>query len=156
MLVSRIIPLDFNFALYNFHHIGYLTSSIDFEVQFFNSLGFERHGDCVIDFARGVDIQFLKDPMSGILIELICPFPEDRLSMLSQEVMKFRLSLIKLMNRRSGPYHLGFIVRKSTSAIEMPGLRCIIPKSPAIALGGREVAFYLSKTGSLIEMIYQK
>jgi methylmalonyl-CoA/ethylmalonyl-CoA epimerase len=119
------------------HHIGYLVTDIQAARNEFSILGFVPDGNIIYDEARDVQICFMRQGES--VIELVCP------ASLQSPIAPM------LKKYRNMPYHLCFEADNFDEADKR--YTPVKPQQPAIAFGGRQVAFYMSSEIGLIELL---
>ncbi len=126
----------------NVHHIGYLCKNIGRAKRSFETLGYRAETETVRDDIRKIDICFLiKD---GYRIELISPATED--------------SVVSGLIRKIGnsPYHICYVSDDFEADIEtlkQNGYIMIDRPTPAPALGGRRVVFFIHMHAGMIELL---
>lgn len=128
-----------------FHHVGFVVASIkDAAPGFADSLEAEWDGEIIHDPNQGVRVSFLKgrspaDP----LVELVEPASEE------SPVMRF-------LKKGGGLHHLCYetanLDRQLESARACGGLVTRMPL-PAIAFGGRRIAWVYTRNKLLIEYL---
>ncbi len=137
------IDFDTDFV---FHHVGYAVENMDRSIKAFNKIGFVKDSDVVPDEFRKVNIVFMKNKAGGQLVELIEPMSEE--SPAYQTVCK--------MNGSASPYHICYEVDDIEWAVKELKRRKFVVTSkanPAVAIGGRRVAFLFQKDAGLIELV---
>ena len=122
-------------------HIGYAVKNIENAKNEMESLGF-TFGMVVKDSDRNIFICFGKN--AGYRVELVAPISKG--------------SSIDVLLTKIGPtpYHLCFSSRnieKDIVCLEKKRFKVIMPLAPAIALGGKRVAFLYSLQAGLIEIV---
>lgn len=127
------------------HHIGFVVSSIrECAESFALSLGATWDGNIVVDPVQKVHVTFFQghnptDP----LIELVEPgAPESPVS--------------QFLQRGGGLHHLCYEVRDLDSHLrfcQSAGTRIIRPPVPAVAFGGRRIAWGITKKRLLMEFL---
>lgn len=124
-----------------FHHLGVACSQISREIDAWKLLGYEEEGGPFIDPLQGVSGQFMVG--LGPRVELLEPLP------LSKTLDPFLKAGIKI-------YHTAYITQSLGLTIDsFVSERALIlshPK-PAIAFGGRQVAFLALRSRHIIELI---
>lgn len=124
------------------HHIGYAVKNIDFSINEFEKMGYQRYKDKVVDEKRKVVIQFMIN--KGYMIELIAPIGED--SPINNIIKKVG----------SGPYHICYETNDiEKQIIDLSEDRYILIQKPdkAIAIENRRVAFLFKKGIGIIELV---
>lgn len=126
---------------YDFHHIGYATTSLEREREFFERLGYEQKGLDFVDTKQGVMGCFLEG--TGPRIELLENLPDSN-------------TLTPWLNSGVNMYHLAYLVVDLDNAIEWArGQRgkMIVEPLPAVAFNGRRICFFAFRLGPMIEFI---
>jgi methylmalonyl-CoA/ethylmalonyl-CoA epimerase len=124
-----------------FHHVGYATASIQESLKVFLNIGYHLSGDLIIDKHREILIQFIEDE-KGHRIELIEDLPDSNSRLIG-----------KVLNVRSGSYHLAYETPRISNRASTLGLRQLGKCEPADAFLGHHVAFFVGKDGALFEFI---
>jgi methylmalonyl-CoA/ethylmalonyl-CoA epimerase len=127
------------------HHIGFVASSIQGSAQSFaHSLGATWDGNIVFDPLQKVRVTFLKGRnAAGPLIELVEP------SEPNSPVSRF-------LERGGGLHHLCYEVEDIESHLrycKSVGTIVIRPLVPAVAFGGRRIAWAVTKQRLLVEFL---
>ena len=122
-------------------HIGYAVNNIENAKKEMESLGFV-FGKVVNDTDRNVFICFGEN--AGYRVELVAPINKG--------------SSIDVLLTKIGPtpYHLCFSskdIEEDIVCLEKKKFKVIMPLAPAIALGGKRVAFLYSLQAGLIEIV---
>ena len=126
-----------------FHHLGYATRSITLSMEIFQALGYKAEGPLISDSQLGVKIQFLLNITSGVdRIELVEDLPDGCVH-----------SISKILNQRAGSYHLGYMVDSILQFSKSANFRRMTECQPARAFNGRHVCFFMSRDGSIVELI---
>lgn len=129
----------------SFHHVGFVVASIDTSVRgIAKSVGAEWDGIITHDPLQSVRVAFLR-PKEGRdpLLELVEPAGE------KSPVMTF-------LKRGGGLHHLCYEVDKLVEQLERSranGGLVVRPPVPAVAFGGRRIAWFYSKEKLLIEFL---
>ena len=124
-------------------HIGYAVANMERAMCDMEQLGFAFNNP-IDDVDRNVQIAFGKN--GEYKIELVCPMNKSLGSPVDLQLSKMR----------SGPYHLCFVAdgfEEDITALIREGFRLTVPPKPAVAFGGRRVAFLYSLGGGLIELV---
>ena len=127
------------------HHVGFVLASIEESVaSFASSLGASWDGNIVFDPLQKVRVTFLRTPHEGdALIELVEPGdPESPVS--------------RFLQRRGGLHHLCYEVADLEAHLDFSksvGTMIIRPPVPAVAFGGRRIAWALTKKRLLLEFL---
>lgn len=126
-----------------YHHLGYATKSITLSMEIFEFLGYRAEGDLISDSQLGVKIQFLLNIGNEVeRIELVEDLPNSGTQ-----------SISKILNQRSGSYHLAYLVDSILQFSKSANLRRVTECQPARAFSERHVCFFMSRDGALIELI---
>jgi len=128
-------------GMLRFHHIGVACRDVEKEMQAFSILGYRIEGPPFQDPLQKISGCFLSGP--GPRIELLAPLDE------SSPVESW-------LKKDAKMYHQAFEVESLAPAIAALSARHAVVVSrpkPAIAFGGRKVAFLLCPNGLLIELI---
>lgn len=123
------------------HHTGYAVKNIEKARESFQALGY-RFGKRTEDAARNVWVMFGENGDSRI--ELISPLSPG--------------SPVDDILRKNGcmPYHICYEtadLEKEAERLQRAGFRMIREPEPACALQGRRVAFFMSLSAGLIELV---
>lgn len=132
------LPLPHGYA---FHHVGFATASIERESGFFEGLGYRVEGVDFEDPRQGVRGRFMTGP--GPRIELL-------------ESLPGRVTLTPWLQAGVKIYHMGFEVtdlEASLSWIRGQGAKVVVKPVPAVAFGGRCIAFAMLRNRFMIELI---
>jgi methylmalonyl-CoA/ethylmalonyl-CoA epimerase len=129
-------------------HIGYAVTEVEEAAAAFLNLGYAVHALCggggyIDDRSRRVRICFLRDP-GGARVELVAPLGEN--------------SPVRAWLEKNGPspYHIAYEsadVPADAANLRKRGFLLVGPPSPAVAFGGRLVAFLYGKAAGLIELV---
>lgn len=126
-----------------FHHVGVACSDIETEAARLAILGYAREGSSFSDPRQGVRGLFLAGQAPRL--ELLEPLAHSEGGVLTPWLDKG----IKL-------YHLAYetpSVPASVEALRQERGKLIVPPVPAVAFGGREIAFVMLRNQVLIELI---
>jgi methylmalonyl-CoA/ethylmalonyl-CoA epimerase len=124
-----------------FHHLGVACRDLDAEEQVWTPLGYVRESADFEDPRQQIRGRFLVGP--GPRLELLVGTPGSTV-------------LDPWLSRGIKIYHQAFEVPAVAGAIEalvVDGARVVVEPVPAVAFGGREIAFLMLRNGSLIEVI---
>jgi methylmalonyl-CoA/ethylmalonyl-CoA epimerase len=127
------------------HHIGFVLESIqEIAESFARSLGATWDGNIIFDPLQQVRVTFLQGThVSDSLIELVEPGgPESPVS--------------RFLERRGGLHHLCYEVEDLESHLafcKSVGTITIRPPVPAVAFGGRRIAWALTRKRLLVEFL---
>jgi catechol 2,3-dioxygenase-like lactoylglutathione lyase family enzyme len=125
-----------------FHHIGVACRDLDGEAAYFASLGYEPEGEPFTDPVQGVRGRFFVAPDQPRLELLVNAGETGPLDPWLGKGVKF--------------YHFAYEARSLDAAItEMKAARArvLVNPVPAVAFGGRKIAFLIQPNGMLIELI---
>lgn len=127
----------------SFHHVGVACNDIRAEAQHFAALGYVAEGEPFEDRTQGIRGLFMAGQLPRV--ELL-----ESLDTTAPGVLTPWLAHgIKL-------YHLAYIAPDLTQAIEamrMQRGKLVAPPMPAVAFGGRKIAFLVLPNRLLIELI---
>lgn len=140
-MMINIPMLSISPSGHTFHHIGYATTSLVREREFFKHLGYEQEG---LDF---------KDPVQGIL-GCFLQGPGPRLELL--ENLPGSNTLTPWLNTGIKMYHIAYEVEDLENAIVWARSRrgkMTVPPVPAIAFHGRRICFFAFRQGPMLEFI---
>jgi len=124
------------------HHIGYLVKNIDKATAEFLKLGYSIIKEKCRDDYRKVDITFLDN--NSYCVELISPICEE--SVVSGLMPKYKNS----------PYHICYEADSLEVAAEeltANGFTAIDEATPAPAIDGRKVQFFVNRFMGMIEVV---
>jgi methylmalonyl-CoA/ethylmalonyl-CoA epimerase len=127
-----------------FHHLGVACRSVEREAEGYAALGYRPEGDEFDDPGNGIQGVFLCGP--GPRIELVVDRPGARV-------------VEPWLRHGSTVYHIAFEVDDLTRAIEEragAGAKLISPPNPAVAFGGRCIAFLVLRNRMLVELIARR
>lgn len=128
------------------HHIAYAVASIEAARSKMEYLGYEVSQSVMSDTLRNIKIEFMKHTESGMVIELVEPEGEPN-------------PVSGCLDKNNGmavPYHICYETENLEQEIEKArknGFMMIQKPAPAPAIGGRRVAFLVSKDGGMIELV---
>jgi len=125
----------------HFHHLGVACRDLHRELEGWLALGYRTEGEAFSDPLQKVQGRFLTGP--GPRLELLSPTTPD------SPVHGF-------LERGTKLYHHGFEVaafEAVLAALQRRGARVTAAPAPAVAFGGRRVAFLMTPTLNLIEII---
>jgi len=124
-----------------FHHLGVACRDLSRESEGWLAIGYRAEGETFIDPLQRVRGQFLIGP--GPRLELLTPTTSDS-------------PVTGFLDRGTKLYHQGFeapAFEDTLAALQSRGARVTAPPAPAVAFGGRRVAFLMTPTLNLIEII---
>lgn len=127
----------------NIDHIGYAVKNIERATRSFEAVGFQ-FGEVIEDTDRNIYICFGEN--DGYRIELVAPLD------------KMKESPVDGILKGVGPtpYHICYKTEDITAALtdlETKGYKLIVPPAPAVAFGGKKVAFFMNLGTGLIEIV---
>jgi methylmalonyl-CoA/ethylmalonyl-CoA epimerase len=128
-------------SAYHFHHAGLACRNLEQEVQWFSMLGYRKEGSLFTDPLQGINGQFML--LGSSRIELLESLPDSHV-------------LDNWLARGSPIYHFGFEVadlQRSLDALGALRAKVVSDPKPAVAFGGRRVAFCMRPNRTLIELI---
>jgi len=124
-----------------FHHIGVACLDLDTEASAFGALGYAQEGADFEDSIQGVSGRFLVG--AGPRLELLAPLGSGGV-------------LTPWLQRGTKLYHLAYQTRDLVSSLEdlrRVRARVMVAPVPAVAFGGRAIAFLLMPNLLLLELI---
>ncbi len=127
----------------NFHHLGYACASLARDRAQFEQLGYRAEGEPFADETQGIAGLFMTGP--GPRIELL-------------ENLPGRTTLTPWLTQGTKVYHFAYEVPSMDVALAWArGQRAVttVKPVPAIAFGGRHIAFVMLRNGWLLEFIEQ-
>jgi methylmalonyl-CoA/ethylmalonyl-CoA epimerase len=128
----------------DFHHVGVACTAIAAEERFFAMLGYRREGDVFEDRVQGIRGCFMAG--QGPRVELLEPLATgDAKSVLAPWLAQG----VKL-------YHLAYLAPRLAAAIaalRAQRAKLVVAPVPAVAFGGREIAFVMLPNRLLVELI---
>ena len=125
-----------------FHHVGVACTDILHEQRHFESLGYVAEGEVFEDALQGIRGLFMAGQTPRI--ELLAPLGND------PGVLRDWLA------RGAKFYHLAYIVGDLADAIaslRTKRAKLVLGPVPAVAFGGRHVAFLMQPNQTLVELI---
>jgi len=126
---------------YDFHHVGYATTSLERERNFFACLGYRQEGQSFSDPLQGVAGCFLTGP--GPRIELLENLPGGEM-------------LTPWLNAGIKIYHFAYLVDDLEGALrwaKTQRTRVTVAPVPAVAFNGRHISFVMFRNGLMLEFI---
>ena len=127
-----------------FHHVGFVVNNIaEMAVGFTRSVNGAWNGAVFEDPIQKVKVTFLSTPGSTVQIELVEPVGPD------SPVRAF-------LEKGGGLHHLCYEVKdceEALSVIRQNGGKIVRRSKPAIAFGGRNIAWALTEQKLLIEFL---
>ena len=128
-------------AIGAFHHLGVACRNLERERSAYAQLGYEPEGDEFDDPGHGIRGVFLTGP--GPRLELVVARPGSAV-------------LEPWLSSGSTVYHLAYETDDLTGAVDAQrhaGAKLVVAPRPAVAFGGRSVAFVMLRTRMLVELI---
>jgi methylmalonyl-CoA/ethylmalonyl-CoA epimerase len=128
---------------FTFHHVGVACANIATEASYFATLGYVGEGEAFEDPIQGVRGLF----MAG---------QSPRLELLEALVSGSSGVLAPWLAKGIKLYHLAYFVRRLGPAIDAMRTRrgkLVVAPVPAVAFGGRDIAFVMLPNRMLIELI---
>ena len=127
-----------------FHHVGFVVRNIDESVaRFTRSVNGSWNGAVFEDPIQKVKVTFLSTPASEVQIELVEPATAD------SPVRAF-------LEKGGGLHHLCYEVKdceKALLGVRQNGGSIVRRAKPAVAFGGRNIAWALTRDKLLIEFL---
>lgn len=124
-------------------HIGYAVKRLDRARAAFEAIGFQFE-EPVEDRDRNVLLQF--GGKDGVRIELVAPLDKTLPSPVDSYLSKLGPT----------PYHFCYgteDLEGEIGSLEQRGFRVTVPPAPAVAFGGRRVAFMMNLGLGLMELV---
>ncbi len=128
-------------AQLDFHHVGIACRRLASERESYLALGFKEEGPVFEDPRQQIRGQFLTQ--GSFRVELLEPTTPE------SPVHAHLRAGVKM-------YHQAFTVAALGEAIaelQKTGAHVVVPPTPAVAFGGRSIAFLMLRTTMLIELI---
>ena len=126
------------------HHVGFVIASIAGGIDSFaRSVQAVAKSAIIHDPIQDVRVAFLKTPLGGPLIELVEPASE-------------KSPVAKFLSRGGGLHHLCYEVPDLAEQLSAArACRCAVVRSPqpAVAFGGRPIAWVVTREKLLIEYL---
>lgn len=126
------------------HHIGFVVAEIEASLRgFIQSLGASWDGHIFEDPHQNVKVAFLATRPGDALIELVEPAGE------SSPVMQF-------LKKGGGMHHVCYEVDSLTQSLQelrARGALLVKRPKPAVAFGGRQIAWILTAEKLLVELL---
>ncbi|MEM9379883.1 MAG: VOC family protein [Planctomycetota bacterium] len=126
-----------------FHHVGVACTDLDREAERFGQLGYRREGDDFTDPEQRISGRFLVADGQPRLELLVDSGPGGPLGPWLEKGVKL--------------YHFAYEVPDLGAALDRltrDRARVVVPPVPAVAFGGREIAFAMQPGGFLVELIH--
>jgi len=127
------------------HHIGIVVAQIDESRALYDFLGYQPHTPVIHDPVQTAYVQFLRLAGADHYIELVAPDGPD--SLLSAAASK-RLPLNHLCYATPAIQH-------ACNSLESDRWRLLSEPTPSVAFDGRKIAWLMSPTRLIIELVEQ-
>ncbi|MBV8159834.1 MAG: VOC family protein [Acidimicrobiia bacterium] len=139
-----VVPPAADESLLELHHVGVAVNDIDAAAGFYASfLGYAALGPSVADPRHGVRVRFFAPPGPvDPLLELVSPLGTDS-------------PVANVLTNGGGAYHVCYTAADLDAAIALAraaGALVVSPPTPAVAFGGRPIAWCYSPGRQLIEL----
>lgn len=124
-----------------FHHVGFATTNVDRDVEFFSMLGYRQEGTDFIDPEQGIRGIFMIG--GGPRIELL-------------ENLSGSSTLTPWLEAGSRLYHLAYMVqdvRQCIQSAQSAGAILLRGSAPSVAFSGRLISFVQFRNRLVIELI---
>lgn len=135
------LPLLGRLVAAEFHHVGFATTGLKREIDFFSMLGYRQEGADFIDPRQGIHGMFLVG--GGPRVELLENMPGSE-------------TLTPWLKAGSRLYHLAYMVPDIMQAIEVAqedGAIVLRKPAPSVAFSGRLISFVKFRNRLVIEFI---
>jgi methylmalonyl-CoA/ethylmalonyl-CoA epimerase len=127
-----------------FHHVGVACRDLDAETEAFGVLGYQPEGVDFVDDGQGIRGRFMVGP--GPRLELLVGLPGSSV-------------LEPWLDKGIKFYHQAFVVESLSASLQElrgEGNRMVSPPTPAVAFGGRHIAFVVLRNMAMVELIQQE
>jgi len=126
------------------HHIGFLTTDLAAaSAHFCATLGYQIESGVIEDPLQTAQVQFLRQPFATSWFELVTPNGEEG-------------KLSNALRRGDSLHHVCFEVTDlefACSAYRDRGCLMVGPPTPAVAFGGRRIAWFMDRRRFLFELV---
>jgi methylmalonyl-CoA/ethylmalonyl-CoA epimerase len=125
------------------HHTGVLVRDIAEAASRYERLGYERKSGLIQDPLQQARVQFFRLPGETVLLELIAPDSEAS-------------HLSVALEKSGGLHHLCYAVEGVDAVcadLRSKGLSLVRPPTPAVAFGGRRIAWLMGRDRLLVELL---
>ena len=126
------------------HHVGYLVADPGaWARRLADAFGYVVESEVIADPVQTASVQFLRLPGDSVWLELVSPLGASS-------------KLDRALRRGEGLHHLCFEVEDIENAVDglrLHSMRSIAPIVPAIAFGGRRIAWLTNRSGGLFELV---
>ena len=128
----------------NLHHIGIAVRDIaQATADYHRRLGCELEGGVVHDPVQTAFIQFLRFPGDSVLIELVAPDgPQSKLT-----------NAVKKGGGLNHVCHSTDDIESACQALQDEGMAILLDPTPAVAFGGRRIAWLMGEDRVLTELV---
>jgi len=126
-----------------FHHVGVACRDIAAEATHFTTLGYHPEGEPFEDRVQGTRGMFMAGQSPRV--ELLEPLEADAPGVLAP-----------WLSQRIKLYHLGYIapdLSEAIASLRSQRGKLVVPPVPAVAFGGRNIAFVMLANRLLVELI---
>jgi hypothetical protein len=126
-----------------FHHVGVISADVELESRQLAALGYQAEGELFIDPVQGVRGLFLTGQSPRL--ELLAPLSGDGL-------------LAPWIKSKNKLYHLAYEtpdLPKAIANLRQGRAKVVVEPVPAVAFGGRHIAFLILPNRLLVELIAQ-
>ncbi len=140
-MVDSLQSMQNIFHVYEFHHLGYATNSVNKEKEYFFPLGYTQEDEGFIDHVQGIAGCFLIGP--GPRIELLENLPGSN-------------TLTPWLNANVKLYHTAYFVDNFESlmiSLKMSKARIVVEPVSAVAFNGLRICFAMFRNGMMVEFI---
>lgn len=131
-------------AGYALHHVGIVTADLAARGgELVTRFGYVPVTDVIADPRQTACVQFLLQPGATLWLELVTPNGPDS-------------KLVGALKKGQTFHHLCYEVpdiKSSAADLQSLSMFMVGPPTPAVAFGGRPVAWFLDRAGLLIELV---
>ena len=129
---------------YKIHHYGCLVKDIGKSLAYFcDRFGYLVESDVIEVSVQTAFVQFLRLPESFAWLELVCPTGEES-------------KLSRALRKGVTYHHLCYEVddiQASEAHLRENGMLSLATPAPAVAFGGRRIAWLMDRQGFLVELL---
>jgi methylmalonyl-CoA/ethylmalonyl-CoA epimerase len=128
---------------FRLHHIGYLVRDLLEAEVFRTRLGYVIESDVVEDPVQTAFVQFVRQPQSASLIELVTPTGQES-------------KLSRALAKGGGLHHLCYEVDDIDAAcshLRDKQMLALSDPTPAVAFSGRRIAWFMDRGAMLVELL---
>jgi methylmalonyl-CoA/ethylmalonyl-CoA epimerase len=128
----------------NLHHIGIAVRDIaEATADYQRRLGCELEGGVVHDPVQTAFVQFLRFPGDSVLIELVAPDgPQSKLT-----------NAVKKGGGLNHVCHSTDDIESASQTLQDEGMAILLDPTPAVAFGGRRIAWLMGEDRVLTELV---